>query len=156
MDQSEGFGQRCAALEDDLVARDRATARLWHHWFHEKGITGLEVLQRSQQLLDRQEFEAAEVVLCDLIAERPDFAEAWNRRATLRYLQGRYRQSLADCQVVVRLVPYHFGALHGMGLCHAALGELREAIQAFHRALEVQPHAQINRVLMLECTAKLS
>lgn len=149
------------ALLDDLkhedeTVRDRATAALWHHWFHEKGVTGLTVLQRSQQLVDAEDFEAAEFILSELIADRPDFAEAWNRRATLRYLQSRYRQSLYDCQVVVRLVPYHFGALHGMGLCHAALGEFREAIQAFSRALEVQPHAQINRILMLECTARLS
>jgi tetratricopeptide (TPR) repeat protein len=141
--------------EDELV-RDRATVALWHHWFHEKGVTGLAVLQRSQQQLDAEDFEAAELTLSELIADLPDFAEAWNRRATLRYLQSRYRQSLYDCQVVVRLVPYHFGALHGMGLCHAALGEFREAIQAFSLALDVQPHAQINRILMLECTARLS
>lgn len=141
---------------EDEVARDRATAELWYRWFNEKGVTGLSVLQQSQRLLDAQQFDAAEQVLSELIAERPDFAEAWNRRATLRYLQSRYRQSLHDCRVVVRLVPYHFGALHGQGLCHAALGEFREAIQAFHRALEIQPHSQVNRVLMLECTARLS
>lgn len=142
--------------DDDEAVRDRATEDLWHRWFHEKGLMGLDVLQQSQRLIDSEEFESAELVLSDLIADLPDFAEAWNRRATLRYMQSRYRQSLYDCRVVVRLVPYHFGALHGMGLCHAALGDFREAIQAFNRALEIQPHAQVNRVLMLECTARLS
>lgn len=141
---------------DDENIRDRATADLWHRWFHEKGIVGLDTLQHSQQLVDSEELDAAEIVLSDLIADLPDFAEAWNRRATLRYMQSRYRQSLYDCRVVVRLVPYHFGALHGMGLCHAALGDFREAIHAFSRALEIQPHAQVNRVLMLECTARLT
>jgi tetratricopeptide (TPR) repeat protein len=142
--------------DEDEVLRDRATAKLWHRWFHEKGITGLAALQQSQQLIDAGEFLAAETLLSDLIADLPDFAEAWNRRATLRYLQGRYRKSLYDCRVVLRLVPYHFGALHGLGLCHAALGEYREAIHAFHRALEIQPHGKANRMLLLECTARLS
>ncbi len=146
-----------ADLKDDEEAvRDRATEALWHRWFHAKGMVGLDVLQHAQKLVEAEDFLAAETVLSDLIADLPDFAEAWNRRATLRYMQGRYRKSLYDCRVVVRLVPYHFGALHGMGLCHAALGDFREAIHAFNRALEIQPHAQINRVLMLECTARLS
>jgi len=141
---------------EDEAVRDRATSDLWHRWFHEKGMAGLDALQHSQRLIDAQEFEAAETTLSDLIADQPDFAEAWNRRATLRYMRSNYRKSLYDCRVVVRLVPYHFGALHGMGLCEAALGNFREAIHAFSRALEIQPHAQINRVLMLECTARLS
>ena len=83
-------------------------------------------------------------------------AEAWNRRAVLYYLQGRYRQSLSDCQQVVELNPIHFGAIHGMGLCHAALGEYLPAIQAFRHALEVQPHALVNQKMILECTTRLS
>lgn len=63
---------------------------------------------------------------------------------------------MADCEQVIELVPYHFGALHGLGLCHAALGQYTAAIQAFRRALVVQPYGLVNQRLILECTAQLS
>ena len=140
----------------DEAVRDRATEELWRIWFEQKGVIGLEVLRRAQVLLDAGEFVQAETVLTDLVTVQPDFAEAWNRRAVLYYTQERYRKSLTDCQEVIRLNPVHFGALHGLGICHAALGEYRAAIQAFQRALEIQPYALINQMLMLECTARLS
>jgi tetratricopeptide (TPR) repeat protein len=147
-------------LEDlknaDESVRDRATGELWRIWFLQKGAYGLELLERTQIMLEAGQVLEAEALLSQIIADQPDFAEAWNRRAVLLYLKGQYRESLADCQQVVALVPFHFGALHGMGLCHAALGEYAVAIQAFRRALEVQPHALINQKLILECTAKLS
>ncbi|MEO1068456.1 MAG: tetratricopeptide repeat protein, partial [Cyanobacteria bacterium J06638_6] len=71
-------------------------------------------------------------------------AEVWNRRAVLFFLQHRYREAVADCQRVIDLVPYHLGALHGLGLSHAAMGQYKDAIQAFQRALAVQPYALVN------------
>ncbi len=140
---------------DDSELRDRATQALWEHWFWQKGAAGLEQLQRSQDLLQAGEDGAAEALLTRLIKDLPDFAEAWNRRAVLYYSQQKYTQAIADCEAVLRLVPYHFGALHGLGLCHAARGNYHEAIQAFNRALEVQPHALVNQRLKLECLALL-
>ncbi|PSB22709.1 hypothetical protein C7B61_00575 [filamentous cyanobacterium CCP1] len=147
-------------LEDlkqpDEEVRERATTELWQIWFKQKGDYGLEILKQSQECLENGEFVKAEEVLTDLIGDQPDFAEAWNRRAVLRYLIGDYEKSLADCQQAIELNPLHFGALHGMGLCQAALGNYLEAIQAFRRALEIQPHAILNQRLILECTARLS
>lgn len=136
--------------------RDRATQTLWEFWFWQKGMTGLERLQHSQALLDAGEVEAAENLLTQLIEELPDFAEAWNRRAVLYYSQRRYEKAICDCEMVIRMVPFHFGALHGLGLCHAALGNYHSAIQMFRQALTVQPHALINQKLILECLALLS
>ncbi|WP_404791257.1 tetratricopeptide repeat protein [Altericista sp. CCNU0014] len=135
--------------------RDRATQSLWELWFWQKGATGLEQLQRSQELLETGKPEAAEQLLNQLIEQLPDFAEAWNRRAVLYYTQHKYTEALQDCKATLQLVPFHFGALHGLGLCHAALGDYRAAIQAFHEALNVQPYALINQKLMLECQALL-
>jgi tetratricopeptide (TPR) repeat protein len=149
-----------ALLEDlknpDEGIREKATIELWRIWFHQKGVYGLEMIERSQVLLESGELLKAEVVLTELVQDQPDFAEAWNRRAVLYYLTERYRKSLTDCQQAVSLNPVHFGAIHGVGLCHAALGEYAEAIHAFRRALEIQPHALINQRLLLECTARLS
>jgi tetratricopeptide (TPR) repeat protein len=147
-------------LEDlkhaDPEVRNRATQELWRRWFEQKGVAGLEQIRQAQMLLETGEKLQAEAVLTQLIQDLPDFAEAWNRRAVLYYIQGKYRKSLADCQQVVQLDPIHFGALHGIGLCHLALGEYREAIPAFRRALEIQPYSVENQRLILECSAKLS
>lgn len=147
-------------LEDlknpDEAVRQRACAQLWRIWFQQKGVYGLELIQRSQVMLEAGDFTQAEAVLTELIDSQPDFAEAWNRRAVIYYILGQYKKSLADCQIVVNLNPVHFGALHGMGLCHVALGEYSAAIQAFRRALEIQPYALENQKLILECTAQLS
>jgi len=141
---------------DDESVRDRATQEFWRRWFTQKGAYGLELLERSQVLMESGHYLEAEQVLSELIADQPDFAEAWNRRAVLYFLQHQYRKSLADCEQVLARNPIHFGAIHGKGLCYAALGEYVAAIQAFQRALEIQPHATVNQRLILECNARLS
>lgn len=149
-----------ALLEDlkdpDESVRVQATRALWQAWFQQKGALGLETLEIAQAHMDRNETEQAEALLSQLISDQPDFAEAWNRRAVLYYLCHRYGEAEEDCLAVVKLNPVHFGAWHGLGLCRAALGHYREAIQAFHRALEIQPYAIENKRLILECTARLS
>lgn len=149
-----------ALLEDlknsDERVRDRATTELWRCWFHQKGEYGMQILRRSQVSLDAGDVRHALDLLTKLISQEPDFAEAWNRRAVLHYTQGNYKKSLQDCSMVLKLNPIHFGALHGRGLCYAALGEYINAIQAFRDALEIQPFALVNQKLILECTARLS
>ena len=140
----------------DENVRDRATTELWRSWFHQKGDYGMQILRRSQVSLDAGDVRPALDLLTKLISQEPDFAEAWNRRAVLHYTQGNYKKSIQDCETVLKLNPIHFGALHGMGLCYAALGEYINAIQAFRRALEIQPFALVNQKLILECTARLN
>ncbi|MGJ3248797.1 MAG: tetratricopeptide repeat protein [Elainellaceae cyanobacterium] len=140
----------------DEPIREQATQELWRIWFQQKGIYGLELLKRSQLALEAGDYGGAEALLTEIIESQPDFAEAWNRRAVLHYIQGNYARSLTDCQQVVALNSIHFGALHGMGLCHAAMGNYRAAIRAFRQALAIQPYALVNQKLILECTARLS
>lgn len=140
----------------DEALRQDATAALWRHWYTQKGAHGTQLLVKSMTMLEAGNLRAAETLLTDTVEGLPDFAEAWNRRAVLYYIQARYWQSIADCEKVVDLVPYHFGALHGLGLCHVHLGNYLAAIQAFRRALDVQPFASENERMILECTAKLS
>jgi tetratricopeptide (TPR) repeat protein len=147
-------------LEDlknpDENVRQKATSELWRIWFYQKGAYGLELLERSQILYEIGDITQAETLLTELIKDQPDFAEAWNRRAVLYYLTGEYEKSRDDCLEAIRLNPVHFGALHGLGLCYASLEDYRAAIQAFRKALEIQPHALVNQQLILECTARLN
>lgn len=147
-------------LEDlknpDESVRDRATTELWRIWFQEKGMVGFEIIRRAQVMLEAGEVTESERLLSQLISDLPDFAEAWNRRAVLYYTIGQFEKAIEDCQMVIKLNPVHFGALHGLGLSYAALGEYHAAIQAFRQALEIQPYALVNQKLILECTARLS
>ncbi len=136
--------------------RLRATEKLWQIWFRQRGMAGLEAIQYSNSFLKTGQVEKAEAILNQLIEDLPDFAEAWNRRAVLYYSIGEYKKAIKNCQVVIKLNPFHFGAFHGLGLCYAALGQYKEAIYAFRQALEIQPYAIENQRLILECTAKLS
>ncbi len=140
----------------DEWVRDLATQQLWQLWFEQKGAVGLEVLRRSQTLIERGDLDGAETTLTQIILSQPDFAEAWNRRAVLYFMQGQYWDAIADCEMVIQLNPIHFGALHGLGLSYAAVGQYSRAIRAFHRALKVQPHSIENQRFILECTARLS
>lgn len=146
-------------LEDlknsDETVRQRATQELWRMWFEQKGSIGLNQIRRAEVLLHGGDITQAEAVLTQLIQDLPDFAEAWNRRAVLYYTIKQYRKALFDCQRVIQLNPFHFGGLHGLGLCHAALGEYPKAIKAFRQALEIQPYSVENQRLILECTARL-
>ena len=142
--------------DPDENIRAEATAELWQIWFEQKGAFGLELLKRAQLLLEAEEITQAEEILTEAINTQPDFAEAWNRRAVLYYTQGQFDKSKDDCEQVVKLNPVHFGAWHGLGLCHAALGDYQAAIAAFRKALEIQPYALVNQKLILECTARLN
>jgi tetratricopeptide (TPR) repeat protein len=140
----------------DENIRERATSQLWRIWFWEKGKIPLEQIEESERLLAEGDLDAAGAILDELVADLPDFAEAWNRRAVWGFVSQKYDRAIADCEKVLKLNPVHFGALHGLGLCHAALGNYSAAIGAFRSALEIQPHAVENQRLLLECTARLS
>jgi tetratricopeptide (TPR) repeat protein len=140
----------------ESTVREVATQTLWRIWFEQKGSIGLQLLQRSQELLNAGELQEAELALTHVIQSMPDFAEAWNRRAVLYFMQRQYPLALDDCYQVVRLNDAHFGAWHGLGLCHAALGHYPDAIQSFRQALVLQPHSLENQRQILECTARLN
>jgi tetratricopeptide (TPR) repeat protein len=73
---------------------------------------------------------------------RPDWVEAWNRLATLYYLQNDYGHSLQDIQQVLVREPRHFGALAGLGMIMQDLGDEKRALDAFRKALAINPHME--------------
>ena len=132
-----------AALRgDDPRQIARAEAALWAIWCR-SGRPELDArLGEAVSAMEHRDFAGAERLLTALIAEAPDWAEAWNKRATLRYLAEDYAGSVADCRETITRKPHHFGALSGQGLCHMALGEFSAAAALFRRTLTVHPNLE--------------
>lgn len=74
-----------------------------------------------------------------LVEDHPEYAEAWNQRATLYFMTGNYEASLADCEKVLALEPRHFGALSGQAIIHLQMGRRDLALKSMAAALAVHP-----------------
>lgn len=98
------------------------------------------LLQRATEAMTKGDHDTALNTLNSLVKLAPNFAEAWNRRATLYFLIGNLEASLADCQKVLTLEPRHFGALVGMGQIYVILNKRDDAKRALQRALAAHPH----------------
>ncbi len=130
---------------DDPARAARAAAALWQLW-HQSGQPPLDaLLLQGIEAMQQGRLEEADGRFTRLIEAAPDFAEGWNKRATVRYMAKDYAGSIADCRETLARNPNHFGALSGQGLCHLALGEYREAAELFRRTLAVHPHLESGR-----------
>jgi tetratricopeptide (TPR) repeat protein len=81
-----------------------------------------------------------------VIEEAPQFAEGWNKRATVYYLMNNYEQSIRDIRQTLALEPRHFGAVSGLGLIYLELGDGASALEAFQRVLKINPHNAGTRI----------
>jgi len=130
---------------DDPVRAGRAANALWKMW-HQSGQPQLDaLLLEGIEAMQQGRLEEADHAFTRLIDTAPEFAEGWNKRATVRYMAKDYTGSIADCRETLTRNPNHFGALSGQGLCHLALGEYRDAADLFRRTLAVHPHLESGR-----------
>jgi tetratricopeptide (TPR) repeat protein len=118
---------------------EAAVAEIWKLWLQSGRPELDELMDQASRMLGAGLGALAIPTLDDLIARAPDWAEAWNKRATALYLAGEHERSMADIERVLALEPRHFGALAGIGLIRMAKGEYREALAAYRRALAVNP-----------------
>ena len=132
------FGALKAAPDEDSAKA--VEARIWAVWLQTPSDTAALLMMRAKTAMDGQQPELAIKLLDAIIKLRPDYVEAWNRRATLYYLQNDYARSLADIQQVLVREPRHFGALAGLGMIMQDLGDDKRALDAFRKALAVNPH----------------
>ena len=138
----------------DPVAAARAASLLWNMW-HRSGDRHLDaILAGGIAAMERQDLAGAEAAFTSLIEAAPDFAEGWNKRATVRYMAQDFEGSIADCRETLARKPAHFGALSGQGLCHLALHQWREAAALFRRTLEVYPTLATARANLQTATAE--
>lgn len=119
---------------------DKIIADIWQIWGSNDSPTAELLIRQGTAAMNAHEFDAAEKTLIQLIESYPNYAEGWNKRATLYFIMGRYDASLTDIQHVLDLEPRHFGALAGKAAILRAQGHTREALGVLKEALAVNPH----------------
>jgi len=117
-------------------------SRIWALWLASGSDTTDLLMTRVKTAIDGKDTNLAIELLDAVIELRPDYVEAWNRRATLHFANKDYGKSLADIREVLAREPRHFGALSGLGVIMQEFGEEKLALEAFRRALAVNPHLQ--------------
>lgn len=128
------------ALRDpDAEVVALAQQSVWMIWSRSGDPDVDAAFRRGVEQMNQQDFGEAIETFSQIIQRKPDFAEGWNRRATIYYLIGEYEKSLADCEEVLHRNPVHFGVLSGFGLNYLHLGKPQQALDYFERALAVNP-----------------
>ena len=135
---------------DDPVVNQMAEHALWSIWFRGGGDEANRMIAAGAEAMAGKDLAQAEGHFTDALLVCPDFAEAYNQRAIVRYLREHFDGSLADCRAAVRLVPDHFGAWSGMGHCLAHQGDFPEALRCYEQALRINPHLDCVRELCQE------
>lgn len=135
---------------DDLFARLQATSsraeaqfaqqRIWEIWLESDDGFANRLMRGGIEAMAGQQHGRALDYFDRLVEHAPDFAEAWNKRATLHYLLGDYRASVLDIERTLELEPRHFGALSGLGLIYDAIDEPAAALRSFEAAVAINPH----------------
>jgi tetratricopeptide (TPR) repeat protein len=116
--------------------------RIWAMWVATDSDTTTLLMSRVKVAVDAKDLDLGVKLLTAIINIKPDYIEAWNRRATIYYMKKDFNDSLADIHEVLKREPRHFGALSGLGMIMQELGDDKHALEAFRRALAVHPHLE--------------
>ena len=126
--------------DESAFVRGFAEQGLWLLWARSGEAEIDRLMGAGVDQMQAGRHREAVATFSEVIRRKPDFAEGWNKRATVHYLAGDYPRSLADCAEVIKRNPSHFGALSGYGQVYFQLEEYDHAIRWWKRALEVNPN----------------
>ena len=121
---------------------NQITRKIWNIW-HETNDIKIEAdFYRGMESLRTRDFIMSIAFFTRVIEEKPNFAEAWNKRATVYYMMGDFDKSMHDINETLKLEPRHFGAMDGMGLIFIHLHQYEKAIKIYEQMLEIFPNNQ--------------
>jgi tetratricopeptide (TPR) repeat protein len=123
---------------DDVSAK-AIERHIWAHWFVSRSDTANLLMLRVRTAIEAKDTDLAIKLLDGIVKIKPDYIEAWNRRATIYYTRKDYGRSLADIREVLKREPRHFGALMGLGLIMQDLGDDKQALEVYRRAIAIYP-----------------
>jgi tetratricopeptide (TPR) repeat protein len=129
-----------ASLKDaDPAIGMAANTALWEIWARANDKAADKLYQKGVAQMSAGQSLEAITTFSQIIRLKPDFAEAWNKRATVYYFVGDLQKSLADCDEVMKRNPNHFGALSGYGQIYAQMGDFDQALRYFEKAYAINP-----------------
>ena len=129
-----------ALRDSDPIVRRFTEAAMWQVWSRSGEETVDRLFATGVEQMNRRQLDAAVSTFSQVIGRKPEFAEAWNKRATVYFMLADYPKSLSDCDEVMRRNPYHWGALSGYGMIYMQLNQPSRALEYFERALAVNPN----------------
>jgi len=143
-DRTRGLDFLFGALKaaPDEASAKHVEARIWALWLQTPSDTAALLMMRAKSAMDAHQMDVALKLLDAVVKLRPDYVEGWNRRATIYYLKNDYVRSLQDIEQVLVREPRHFGALAGLGMIMQDLGDEKRALEAFRKALAINPHLE--------------
>ena len=112
---------------------------IWNIWYEVDDPKVIEYFEKGIQAMNLRNYPLAIRFFNNLIEEDPNFAEGWNKRATVHFMMGNFDQSMQDIIKTLELEPRHFGALDGMGLIFIHQGQFQQAIDVYDKMLEIFP-----------------
>jgi tetratricopeptide (TPR) repeat protein len=125
--------------ERNEKAAERIAARIWEEWNRSDSAIVDLMMQWSQQAAEKKKFDVALDFLDQVVTLSPDYAEGWNRRATVHYMMHNYGKSMADIERTLELEPRHFGALSGLAQIMKETERKQLALDAYQRVLDIYP-----------------
>ncbi len=126
---------------DDVTAK-AIEERIWAMWTLSRSDTANLLMTRVKTAIEAKDLDLAIKLLDGIVKVKPDYVEAWNRRATIYYMQKDYGHALADIRQVLKREPRHFGALAGLGLILQDIGDDKQALEVYRRALALYPRME--------------
>jgi tetratricopeptide (TPR) repeat protein len=132
------FGALKAA--PDAASAKQVENRIWALWLASGSDSANLLMSRAKSAIDSNDLDVAVELLDAITKIKPDYIEAWNRRATLHYMRKEYGQAMEDIRQVLVREPRHFGAISGLGMILQEFGDEKHALDAFRRALEINPY----------------
>lgn len=126
--------------DDQETVRNNAEQSIWKIWARSGDANVDRLYARGIREMNEGSFARAISTFSEIIKLKPDFAEGWNKRATLYFMTEQYDKSLEDCDEVMKRNPYHFGALSGYGHIHVEFRLYEQAIEYFQKALKINPN----------------
>ncbi len=142
--------------ERNEKAAERIAQKIWAEWF-KSGSASIDLMMTwSQDAVKERKFGVALDFLDQVVTLQPDFAEGWNRRATLHFMMKNYSKSIADIKRTLALEPRHFGALSGWGMILKDTDQKQQALKVFTQALEIYPMMRSAQTQVAELSDELA
>ncbi len=126
-------------IDDQKLGND-ITDEIWQIWRESPDESVNELMLAGIDAMSKRQLRKAVRIFDEVIYRSPDFAEGWNKRATVYFFMGEYKKSVDDVRRTLTLEPRHFGAAAGLGLIFLSLNYYENALGAFEKALDINPH----------------